>query len=432
MAAHPSTKDTDCICNACRIKYNNKAKDSKYTPEKSREKVRSQLCILSNEGRCQSNSQVDSNISVEQFNRAFDLQYLLLPSPTPLCHQHRLEVVHFKELTECAVCGHLLKVIQSTKFYRLDECEKVSMEKLLLINESFRVNEGDLICKQCYNFSSRQQVLTDLEKTIDSIETTLSEVSHDEEDSVKPKSILKRLCKKTFKEICKWLKSCCGFLLADAYDYFLRELEKVLDKNSDKYEQCSKKGSWLMSRILGKFGCILSVHKSTKKKGVFLYLTSATIEQLLESLHNANSHLRLLKKGNVRQEDDISTLPLETEAQTLDHMYRVLILECNTRLKNQSKRIKEYYTRDPLSIDKFNFNEALSSFDPVIWNVVCLLTSNSEEIHAFKKTSLHVAKDLLSFPNDHTPFGMQRKIRRIVLVFILQFVLSDFAHILFM
>ena len=66
-------------------------------------------------------------------------------------------------------------------------------------------------------------------------------------------------------------------------------------------------------------------------------------------------------------------------------------------LKQQVKNNNTFYTRNPLSIDHFDFHDALSSFDPLLWNLVTLLTASALEISVYKKASPCVASERIVF-----------------------------------
>ena len=93
-------KETDCICNACRIKYSNKLKDLSYTPKKTRKKDRLEHCFLSSISLCSELSQVDSCIPLTDFNESFNTELQSVPDPVPLCQKHRAQISNFHKLKE--------------------------------------------------------------------------------------------------------------------------------------------------------------------------------------------------------------------------------------------------------------------------------------------------------------------------------------------
>ena len=133
-----------------------------------------------------------------------------------------------------------------------------------------------------------------------------------------------------------------------------------------------------------------------------------------------------MSKGTQKEDENISVIPQEdiNSSQNIDHAFRKLIIEGNSRLKKQVKNNNTYYTRNPLSIDKFNFHDALPSFDPLLWNLVTLLTASSSEMSIYKKTSLCVTSERISF-QESTLSSKLKGVRRAVVIFLLQFIMSE-------
>ena len=418
-------RNTDCICNACRIKYSNKLKDSTYTPEKSRKKERNEACFLSHVLLCSNPSEVDSCIPVEKFNELYGTEFDNLPDVVPLCMMHRKQISNFISFQECSVCGHVMRPSGLKKIYRVSEL--VDLQQVLIINENYSLSDEDLLCRQCYSFCTRG---TNKNLTITDIEAQLESEPTDEE-AEEINSVLNELCIATFKEICSWCKKNCVFLLADAYDQYLRELGKKYSVDSDEYDEFSRSSKWLLSRILGKFGSVLSVHKSTsKKKGIMLYLSSATFDQLVDSLHDAQSKVRYLSslKSNegkfprVSREEETEHIDIETKHLQVDSAFRQLMVEGNARLRQQVKDNNSNYTDNPLTIDDFDLDAAVLSFDPLIWNMVFLLTSSVSELNTYMKSSISVANEKI-FSSEES--NKVKQIRRAVVVFLLQYIMSE-------
>ena len=411
--------EIDCICNACRINYSNKLKDLSYTPKKSRKKERQEHCFLSHVSLCAELSQVESCIPVKDFNETFHTDFQAVPDPVPLCQKHRVQISNFHKVRECAVCGHLMRPVHEKKMYKISDCQGVDFERLSLINDRYVQGDDDIMCRQCYNFSTRKSTCSET-LSISDIETQLDTDSTDEGP------LLEKLCCITYKQICTWCRDDAGFLLTDAYEFYLGELEKNCDKTSEEYDDLSRSRRWLMSRIVSKFGDAISIHKSSKKKGRFIYVSGVTKEALIESLHNAHNKVRsLMSKGKHTVDETIKSTPEDDASENIEHAFRKLIIEGNTRLKVQVKNNNEHYTKNPLSIDNFKFGNALSSFDPLIWNLVMLLTASNAEMSMFKKTSFCVASERISFSNESIRTGKLKEVRRAVVMFLLQFIVNE-------
>lgn len=113
------------------------------------------------------------------------------------------------------------------------------------------------------------------------------------------------------------------------------------------------------------------------------------------------------------------------QSESIDHSFQKVMIEGNTRMTIQARKINDTYSQNPLEVRDFNIVDSQSLFDPFIWNIICLITSNLEEVSSYKRNPVCLTQEFISFPNESTPFGMQRKIKRIVSVFVLQFILSD-------
>ena len=66
----PRISETACICNACRHKYAKKMKDPKYTPQKTRSKVRT-VCFMSTFALSYKVSVSDCSVSQINFEECF-------------------------------------------------------------------------------------------------------------------------------------------------------------------------------------------------------------------------------------------------------------------------------------------------------------------------------------------------------------------------
>ena len=416
---YENVSDVDCICNACRQKFSTKVKNSSYTPQKTRKKERKDLCSLSCASECASVSTVEaSDISLQEFNSAFSLNLEEIPKPTLFCQKHRAQMSNYQVINKCAVCSYIVK--SSQKKYSLYDHKNIDRNLLKIINTDFVEGEKDIICKQCYKFSFTGRVVSEVD--VENMERVLM---LDEEKLSGSNLVLDKICNNTFKQICTWTKTDYAFLLTNAYDFFLVELEKQFAPDSYAYHDAFRTCSWLLTKILTTFGNLFSVHRMSKKKGVLFYVKNIQHDQLISSLHNSHSKIRyLLKKGNDNSED----VYVDRDCERAIHeegSLGALLSDGNKRLKQQTKNINETFTSSPLAVADFNLLDAVSSFDPIIWNIVSLLTSNLEEMRFFKQSSICITKDHIRFPNESTSHGMQRTIRRIVIVFILQFALTD-------
>ena len=72
----------------------------------------------------------------------------------------------------------------------------------------------------------------------------------------------------------------------------------------------------------------------------------------------------------------------------------------NRKLNSQAKMIKDSYVLNPKMVTNFDYNDVLSKMDPIIWNLVCVLTTNTGEETFYNKNPVSLDKDSIHFPNE--------------------------------
>ena len=134
----PNIQNTHCICNACRLKYSKKVKDSAYTPEKKKVNVPC-ACFLSNFMLCSASGDVSISLNRDDFNEIFSLECEAIPEQIKICRKHRTHISNYQTLRHCTVCNTLIRggerkyLSQTLTSYAVDRLQQLSPTLLLVI-----------------------------------------------------------------------------------------------------------------------------------------------------------------------------------------------------------------------------------------------------------------------------------------------------------
>lgn len=420
----PQVDVNRCICNACRLKYMKKLKSSTYTPEKSR-KVERPICFLSHFLTCDQVSETDIACELTDFNNAFSLETLSIPQFIPLCSRHRSQIRNIKAKAHCSVCGCILKF---GKKYLCSTLPEVCLDKLKRVNDEFLLEEDSVLCPSCQRYALRNNSAW---RSIKELNQEFSKKVIELEGCDEVDKILSKILYLSFIDITKVCESSKSFLLSAAYDCFLSHLKSVT-KDQVLYHELSKTKTFFLTKILEEFGDVLAMHKLAKKKGIFFYLSDLSRDSIIEAWHNTSFENRSLKlKCNTEPDnlEDIETQHFSSEmyssSSEINTHFRNVLSSCNTSLSSQGKQIREKYLQSPSSIINFQLTDLYSSFSPIVWNAVSMLTATKEENKYFQNSSIQIDKEFINFPSYNTKFGEKRKHKRIIATCLLQFILND-------
>nr|XP_054755303.1 uncharacterized protein LOC129261272 [Lytechinus pictus] len=415
----PQVDVNRCICNACRLKYMKKLKSVIYTPEKSR-KVERPICFLSHFLICDQVSQADIACLLTDFNNAFSLEALSIPQIIPICFKHRAQLHNVKNKVFCSVCGCNLKL---GKKYPCATLSEESVDKLRIVNDEFSLEENTVLCPSCQRYALRKNSAGKSMKELQQQfmrNVSASEGSEDED------KILSKILNMSYLDISRMCESSKSFLLSSAYDCFLTNV-KLNITDQDQYHDFAKTKTFFLTKILEEFGDLLKIHRLAKKKGIFFYLSDLSVESIIEAWHNSSFENRLLKlksSKDIETEDSSNETNACTSIEMNTH-FRNLIVNCNHSLFIQGKQIREHYLQNPSSVINFQLTDLYNSFNPLVWNVISMLTATKEENKHFQNSSVLVDKEYIHFPSYNTKSGEKRKCKRIIATCLLQFILSD-------
>lgn len=426
--AHTNVEMTDCICNACRIKYKKKVKSSSYTPEKSRAKKRDP-CFLTHYMLCTELSHRECECTLDSFNAAFSLQCSSIPNSIALCLIHRRNLSRYMEtqyFSNCSVCEGLLKA--DSKRYACSVLSVDDAKELCQINETFSITNDGVLCQACYSYSRRHS--TRMKKqSFEELEKEFIKDSMNTDDGT-DEQLLNKILNIVFLHVCKLCKEDGCFLFSTIYEYLMVQLNAACNDDRQQY-RLHKSPVYLKGRILHRFGKLLNVHKAARKKGLFFYRAEMTLDDIINAWHMAHSKLRAQKRGEVSEEEGTSSDFVRSEESQFntssdgDLSFRRTITDFNESLRKQGKFITEQFLKNPLSVIDFDINKACSMFNPYVWNTICGLTATVDELSSFRQSDIQVYEEFITFKSDSTQAGRKRKHRRVAAVFLLQFLMND-------
>ncbi|XP_041452570.1 uncharacterized protein LOC121405715 isoform X1 [Lytechinus variegatus] len=363
-------------------------------------------------------SECDTNCTLEDFNFAFSLDCVSIPDSIPICKKHRAEIFNPKERIKCSFCGSQVK----SKKYFCHSLSKESILKLKEVNDEFVFNDGSILCASCQRFALREH---STECLLKELEQSFLLKCQQYEPSDDLDHVLFDVLNSTFLHLCSLCNTNKGFLLSTAYEYFLEVLKRKVPEKSLYYRLIRTK-TFLHTKIVENFGKILIIHKSARKKGILFYVSDISMSDLIEAWHTSCFESRLLKNkcdesGNPRDDEYLQS----PSSSSVEIEFRSIIGQCNSNLRTQSKQIRDHFLTDPSHLIDFTLTDLTSFFNPLVWNVICLLTATKEEFNHFTKSSFSVEKEYVHFPTDNTKSGQSRRQRRITAICFLQFILNE-------
>ena len=414
----PHLKESDCICNACRIKYSKKAKDASYTPEKK--KVQSTtVCFLSHYELCTDSGVVQASLNLAEFNETFCLECDSIPETISLCKKHRATLSNYKSMFICAICKSVIR--GKEKKYSSMTLPDYAVEKLQQLATDF-VTGDDYICTSCHRYSMRKNV----KATLDDLDVQLKREIKDLAEVVDPLTVDVKAVKLTLQELLDLCRKELGFLIPDAYDIYVSMLQK-LSINELQYQQAKRSKSWLKCKILDFFGDVVSISKFSSRKGDFIYVSNLTKDEIIRAWHESKCSNRSECMKNRNEDDEnvsYDTPQVHVSVEAKDMKWNEFLFNINHLLRSKGKETAELFSHDPSSVLKFDFANMKSHLNPLVWNMVCALTGNREELTHLHNSIARFDKDFLCFPNNSSQ-GYVKRNRRIVLVFLLQYVLNE-------
>ena len=412
--------DISCICNACRKIYCNKLKDATYTPTKTRQKIRPS-CFLSKIDLCDQVSSAETTAPTpDEIASIFSIppgvrESILIESTTiHLCTNHYSTLYKCKCLTLCNACNSVIKGYQRRYLCTNLDLVKIN-HKLGQVMDDVRLGVESILCQTCYFCAvkhTERTTLADILLDLESFEfTDLSE-----EETLHHKALVE-----TSIYLCNLFIRDEGILAIELHEMYEDKLSTISKVHcSGKYLNIqARKIKWFLSGLKQIFGNLL-ISKTCDAKNHSRILVYKNCD-LLKALHASYFQQRVQKRSHARSK--ASTSPEVPSSQQGTNFLSVG-KELNYRLKIQAKGNQAHFIRNPLDVDSINiFNLMSEHTDPVLWNLLSLLTMNHREETTlpdhFSATEHIVFGDL----NDDN--AKERFNRRLILMFMIQFVMND-------
>ena len=115
--------------------------------------------------------------------------------------------------------------------------------------------------------------------------------------------------------------------------------------------------------------------------------------------------------------DDESAIGVHRERS--DVKWHEFLFSLYDILRCQGKSISDTFSRDSSAVLNFDFQNIKSHLNQLVWNMVCTLKASREELCHIQNSVAFIHKDFLFF-SDNLKCN-----KRIVIVFLLQFVMND-------
>ena len=428
FSKHNITLQIDaCICNACYRKHEKLLSLGRpmQTPEKkAKEKPK---CFLVQLGLCNSTSDVfKPDVTSEDICFCFDIKLCDVNAQVHLCKDHDNKFRNYLKSINCSACNCSLRNCKLYKVSAMSIAPSVVNARLQFRNTNFEdVGINGVLCGACYVAANRQ-ILT-IEEILLEIEQDTQYLNADQSSvSSAMNTVVRKALLEIYKHICTLCKNNEAFLLIDIYELYLHNVNQHSNCLSDQDKlYCQKSAKWLEGMIASKFGNLLEFHRlpSSKRSVLILYVNL----DLKKALHVAMSKSRLTQK---KFDASNSTCSDENDddvfyPETLGTMMHSTFLQLNDILRDQAKRVREYFTRFPLRVSEIDFDEMLRLVDPRVWNTMCILTMNTSERKHFDSSSFVWDKEYLKFPNKDKLKGQIQFNRRLINIFGLHFIMND-------
>lgn len=372
----PEITDTACICNACRQRYSKRAKGHLVnTPVKKGEKKKLGECLLKEMG---TNTQCherlhDLTYNEGQISQCLNVQVTIQRDVKYyICHSHYNVLYNYLNIVLCDCCG--VKMLQKRK------TESLPSAALSYLNSihSARLSANSIVCNACflsaYKYGKDAQSLLVLERQL-----------HDEMEEGKSCDVecgLSQPLYDVYLHVIDLFQNNKATLLKDLYELYCNRVDIHFGKDPHLCVKEKRTCKWLLSAIVSKFGKLVDIHvmksdgQTIYKAGTMLVYSRVDYKQ---ALHQALASERF---GRLRHESGESVTNSEGPKNTepnLCTMIHYLGTAINRKLNSQAKLINDSYVLNPQMVANFDYNDVLSKMDPVIWNLICVLTMNTGE-----------------------------------------------------
>ena len=295
-----SIKETDCICNACRVIYNNKLSDPTYTPTKTRKKIRPP-CFLSHFNLCDETSFSDT--SPPQLNdlfTAFSIPHRFKDSANVgpiinLCKLHYNVLYTFKTVSYCSACDSDIK-----RYGRHYFCTNIYLERfnhhLNDLLRNVKLNADSILCQTCYFCVYNMKKCEN--NTLVGVKYMLENVDFNdltEEETLHTKALVD-----TSFFVCDLFEKNEAVLAINVFEFYKDKLHRIskVFMNGQYSSAQPKKVKWLLSGLSSYFGHLLIVEKNEATNHSHLLLCKHC--NLRKALHKSLFQLRVSIKGDYK------------------------------------------------------------------------------------------------------------------------------------
>ena len=140
------------------------------------------------------------------------------------------------------------------------------------------------------------------------------------------------------------------------------------------------------------------------------------------ALHQAlvTERFARLKRDDVEDKASSECRPTLNNCSMVHYMGQSI----NKILREQAQSISAEYVGNLDAVSNFSYDDLFTKIDPIVWNLVCLLTLNKTEEEFYNKHPVTLDKEKLQFPKSDSEHVKQRFYRRINAICLLQFIIN--------
>ncbi|XP_066282530.1 uncharacterized protein [Branchiostoma lanceolatum] len=424
-----SIKDSDCICRNCERKIRRFSLGQMPIVNKERE-----TCVLSSFDLCEEISfktakSITSSDLISYVKALscddIDPPQSLFQQHFPLCHFHyNHSYKFFRGRHSCNSCEKRMLTSDHVKVFNFTNVNKYEAEKAGICNID-KLNNDSILCNQCYLVIRKVHTLhpppplslNDMLKNLSSYEIN---------DFASPSEFI---LNKVALYVCEKFIDNKALLLVEAHEMYLKLLHDNWNHicktfcilSGERYFQFESK--WLLIGLIDKLSpnIIFSKLNNTKQS---LLIRSPNID-LENALHHALFSLRILQTTSPSSSNlPKQCFPSESVSSTNASDFCHISFEMNHLLRKQAERFMQKYMQHPLEINSVNFLDMVNSFDPILWNFICMVTASQSEKQAVVNC-MATGSPYIDIINENDLAVKGKMTKRIFALFCLLFIVSN-------
>lgn len=259
LKKHCDIKDDQCICNACRLRYTNRANGKiVHTPKKREEgkNIEGKVCVLKDQTdiQCHETNFHLLTYSSDQIFECFNtLVQVTHDTPQHICHTHYMKIYNQLQVMLCECCTFPISGQNRTT----NSLHSASLAFLNSIHNT-RLTTGNTICSTCwlsaYKYGKAASTLVVLEQELhDNIDSINNENTSNE-------NVPSRSLPSTFLHIVYLFRNNRAILLKDIYEYYCDQIDKKFGSDPILCIKEKKTCRWFLSSVVAQFGKIVKIH----------------------------------------------------------------------------------------------------------------------------------------------------------------------------